>query len=138
MKSLKEIYNLPYDTSGFNSGLINWYNQVIDKSYDDLNVRDVCTIIRQSFLKDMKDIAIQKAIDFFLKDPYDGEFNDGDLLRVLVSLDIESIDKSNRDKLITLLKDTHQNYIKFDWFSEKIKIEYADNIDKMIKKLESI
>jgi len=35
MKSLKELYNLSYDESGFESGLIQWYNNVIDKNVDE-------------------------------------------------------------------------------------------------------
>jgi len=87
MSSLRKIHNLSYDTSGFNSGLVNWYNQLIDKSHDGLSIADVCKMIRQDILKD---IAVQKAIDLFLNDPYDGEYDDGGLLNVLASLDMEN------------------------------------------------
>ena len=63
MKTLKEIYDLAYDSSVFRSSLIEWYDQLIDKAYTELDVIDVSKMIRQDILKD---IAIKKAIELFL------------------------------------------------------------------------
>jgi len=134
MNSLKKIYNLSYDVSGFNSGLVNWYNQLIDKSQDDLSVSDVCKMIRQDILKD---VAVQKAIELFLDNPYDGEYDDGGLLKVLTSLDIKSIPVATLDKLKATLGVVRHEYIDFDWFDEEAKFQYTKNVEKMLETLTS-
>jgi len=132
MNTLKIEYNLPYDTSGFNSGLIHWYNQLIDKSYDELDVADVCKMIRQDILKD---IAIQKAIVLFMNDPYAGEYDDGGLLGVLNTLDIKQLSLPIQKALGELLKELRQDYINFEWQNEKTEINYVKNIDLVLGKL---
>ena len=134
MKPLKELYNLPYDSSGFNSGLINWYNKVIDKTYEDLTLADVCKMIRQNIVKN---VAIKKAIELFLCNPYDGEHIDGDLLATLTSLDTKLFDVHYNRELKYVLEDVKQGYNDFDWSDEKTKIQYAKNIEKMLKNIES-
>ena len=129
------MYNLAHDSSGFNSGLVNWYNKLIDKTNNELTIADVCKMIRQDVLKD---IAINKAIEFFLSDPYDGEYSDGGLLEVLASLDIRSLDVSYINKLNIVLEDVKQDYTDFEWFDDETKNQYAQNIDILAKKLESI
>jgi len=132
MNSLKKTYGLFYDRSGFSSGLVNWYNQLIDKSYNDLNVADVCKMIRQDILKD---IATHKAIDLFLSNPYDGEYDDGGLLNVLVSLDIRNSNAVIVGKLKTMLSDVRQKYTDFEWSDEETKIKYINNVEKMLENL---
>ena len=95
MKPLKEIYDLTYDSSGFNSGLINWYNKLIDKTYDQLTVTDVSRMIRQDVLKT---VAIKRAIELFLNNPYEGEYSDGELLNVLTSLNTNLINSIIKEK----------------------------------------
>jgi len=132
MNSLKIEYNLPYDTSGLNSGLIRWYNQLIEKSYDELDVADVCKMIRQDILKD---VAIQKAIDLFFNDPYAGEYDDGGLLGVLNTLDIKQLSLPVQKALGELLKELRQDFYNFEWQNEKTEINYAKNIELMLGKL---
>jgi len=132
MNSLKTQYNLPYDTSGFNSGLINWYNRLINKSYDELDVIDVCKMIRQDVLKD---VAINKAIEIFLKDPYAGEYNDGELLSVFISLDMKLMDTSSQRELQNILENIQKNQFDFEWDNEKAKANYVENTDIMLNKL---
>ena len=135
MKLLKEMYNLSYDSSGFNSGLTIWYNRVIDKTYDCLTTADVCKMIRQDILKN---IAIRKGIEIFLSNPYDGEHNDGELLDILSSLDICSLGAQYIDKLKIVLNNIKYNYVNFEWLDEETKRQYAKSIDKMLKSLESM
>ena len=54
MKSLKELYNLSYDESGFESGLIRWYNKVINKSVDELKITDVAKMISTRTMENME------------------------------------------------------------------------------------
>ena len=110
MNTLKQLHDLSYDISGLNSGLITWYNQLIDKSYDDLNTADVCRMIRQDILKD---IAIQKAVDLFLIDPYNGEYCDGELLNVLISVDLKLVSKNTIQRLKATLNIVRNEYTDF-------------------------
>ncbi len=48
--SLRNAYRLDYDRSGFTSGLINWYNVLVDKTTNELNVIDVTKMLRQDIL----------------------------------------------------------------------------------------
>ncbi|MCL2086490.1 MAG: contact-dependent growth inhibition system immunity protein [Oscillospiraceae bacterium] len=132
MKSLKEIYGLFYDDSGFNSGLIQWYNRLIDKSYETLDIIDVCKMFRQDILYD---VALEKAIDLFLNDPYDGEYCDGGLLETLVSVDISTIKQDRIDKLKTMLEKVKKTFSFFDWEDEELKENYNKNMDEMLKKI---
>lgn len=36
--ALRTKFNLSCDSLGFNSGLVNWYNQLIDKTYETLSI----------------------------------------------------------------------------------------------------
>jgi len=134
MKALKEIYGWSYDTSGFGSGLITWYNRLLDKTYDDLTIEDVCRMIRQDMAKD---IAVQKAIEFFVKAPYGGEYYDGELLNTLISLDTSLLSVSDVDKIKDVLDGVKYDYVNFEWTDEESKKQYAQNINKMIEKLDS-
>ena len=40
-ETLKQIYHLQYDSFAFKSGLINWYNSLLDKTPDELDENDV-------------------------------------------------------------------------------------------------
>jgi len=135
MNSLKEVHNLIYDESGFDSGLIRWYNQLIDKSYDDLNVVDVSKMIRQDVLKD---IAAKRSIDLFFEDPYNGEYDDGGLLNMLASLNIEQINDVDFSKLKILLRDLNQSYSEFEWSAEETKTQFKENIRVLLDKLENM
>jgi hypothetical protein len=131
--SLKEIYNLSYDLSGFNSGLINWYNKLIDKQYAMLSIEDVARMIRQDILKE---VAIKKAIDLFFDDPYNGEYEDGELLKLLASLELNKVDESVIEKLKHQLKTLQTSYVEFDWEEEELRKEYKKNIDLMLHKID--
>lgn len=125
MKSIKEVYNLTHDTSELNSGLIKWYNEMIEKSYDELNVIDVSKMIRQDIIKQ---VAEKRAIDLFIKYPYDGEFNDGDLLNIIISQNIKITDINKIQTLKDLLYKLSENCLNFDWSSEESKEKFIKNI----------
>jgi len=133
--TLKEKYNLLPDSSGFNSGLINWYNKLIDKTYEGLSIEDIAKMLRQDILKE---VATEKAIDLFFDDPYDGEFEDGELLNLLVSLDFNGIDKPIIQKFKHQLENLKSTYIDFEWEEEELREKYEKNIDKALRKFSQI
>ena len=130
--SLKEKYNLSYDSSGFNSGLIDWYNKLIDKSYEAISIEDIAKMIRQDILKD---IAIVKAVDLFFEDPFDGEYDDGDLLNSLASLEFKNIDNKKILKLKQQLNNLQSTYLEFEWEQVELKERFKKDLDKILQKL---
>lgn len=123
MKTLKEIYNMSYDTSGFNSGLVNWYNKLIDKTYEELDTEDVLRMLRQDILEDL---AKKRMIELFLKDPYDGYIYDGELLNTIIEDTVEF----NHQRIIRKILD-RIDYNNYDWEDEEQKILFIENIKKL-------
>ena len=127
--TLKEMYNLQYDTSGHNYGLIIWYNELLDKTYDDLIALDVYRMFTQDVIKNL---AISKAIEMLLINPYDGYFYDGEFLALLVSSASSIKKETNLSELKRTLQHVKQEYETFEWLDEESKRQYAINLDKML------
>jgi hypothetical protein len=127
--TIKAIYNLEYDKSNFNSGLINWYNNVIDKTINQLNVMDVSKMLRQNILWE---VAINRAIELFIHDPFDGEMTDGDLLNLLLSIEKNYIKQNKHiEHLATLTNELSFTYMNFDWENESSKNLFKVNLDNL-------
>ena len=128
IKSLKSLYGLEYDKSNYQSSLINWYNRLIDKSADELSIMDVSRMIRQNILKE---VAIDRAVELLLSEPFGGEMQDGDLLALLVSCGSE-ITKSRQLKLlIDMIHKLDNEVSDFDWENEDNKTLFERNITSM-------
>ena len=48
-ETLKQIYHLQYDSFAFKSGLINWYNSLLDKTPDELDENDINLMVGYSY-----------------------------------------------------------------------------------------
>ncbi len=123
--SLKKTFGLEYDKSNQQSGLIKWYNRLIDKSIDDLDVVDVAKMIRQNILRD---IAIDRAIELFLNEPFDGEMQDGDLLALLVSFGPAVTRNSRVQDLISIILKLENEFSDFDWPNPSVKMLFRNNL----------
>lgn len=82
-ETLKQIYHLQYDSFAFKSGLINWYNSLLDKTPDELDENDIAKMLRQNILPAL---AVQKAIEMIEINLMVGYLYDGELLLVLSNL----------------------------------------------------
>jgi len=133
MSTLRELYNLLPDESGLNTGLIIWYNKVINKTYDQLDVTDVAKMCRQGLLLD---VAIERAIDLVLINPYDGEYNDGGLIELIATLDLDRVKCERISQLKLVIEKVSNDYTMFDWCTEEDKINFKRNIDLVIKYIE--
>ena len=158
MIKIREEYDLKeYVSSKFNSSLTEWYNQLINKTIDELEVEDVCKMIRQNIIIEL---ATQKAIELFFDDPYDGFIYDGELLNALTLINFKQISepkikveklKIRVKELIEFFKDAdwliehsidefdfvnEESDCKFDWFDKESKIEYFQNLNKLLENLE--
>ncbi len=123
--SLKKTFGLEYDKSNQQSGLIKWYNRLIDKSIDDLDIVDVAKMIRQNILRD---IAIDRAIELFLNEPFDGEMQDGDLLALLVSCGPTVTKNSRVQDLISMILKLENEFSDFDWPNNSAKKLFENNL----------
>lgn len=127
-ETLKNKFGLEYDQSGYDTSLINWYNRLVDKTVEELNLADVSKMIRQNILKS---IAIDRAIDLFIVDPFDGETRDGQLLSLLVSQS-EDVTKSKRiQELNEIVLTLEEKIQQFDWDSEEDRSLFEKNLEKL-------
>ena len=119
-KSIRIVHKLEYDKSNLNSGLVNWYNRLLDKNVDKLDVVDVSKMMRQDILKE---VAIDRAIDLFLFNPFDGEMQDGDLLTLLISINSDLIKNRKKcENLINAITELESSYLDFDWADNQSKV----------------
>lgn len=124
LNSLRNLYRLEYDHSGFKSSLIDWYNSVIDKSVDELSVLDVSKMVRQNILRE---VAIDRAIELFFIDPFDGEIKNGDLLALLVSCSAEVVNNKKAETLASRMANLENEISGFDWVDEDEKMQFIQN-----------
>ena len=82
-ETLKQIYHQQYDSFAFKSGLINWYNSLLDKTPDELDENDIAKMLRQNILPAL---AVQKAIEMIEINLMVGYLYNGELLLVLSNL----------------------------------------------------
>ena len=75
--------HLQYDSFAFKSGLINWYNSLLDKTPDELDENDIAKMLRQNILPAL---AVQKAIEMIEINLMVGYLYNGELLLVLSNL----------------------------------------------------
>jgi hypothetical protein len=132
MKTLKDMYNLTYEKNSYNTSLVEWYNQVIDKTVDELNVTDIAKMIRQNILTN---VTLEKAFALFFSNPYDGEFLDGDLLETINSTDISTVDKKLIKEMTLKLPIIEREYVSFDWDNEEAEKLYYDNLQILKKSI---
>lgn len=125
-KSIRIIYKLDYDKSNLNSGLVNWYNRLLDKKVDELDAVDVSKMIRQDILKE---VAIDRAIDLFLSNPFDGEMQDGDLLALLIVNSNLIKNGKKRKDLINAITELESSYLNFDWADNQSKVLFKKNLN---------
>lgn len=110
------------------SGLIRWYNRLIEKTAEELDVQDVLRMARQKILID---VAGNRAVDLFLTDPFAGEIDDGDLLELLVSMGDVIKKNVNKQELKRVIDRAKKDMQFFEWDSEENKVRFQRNLDKL-------
>ena len=95
---IRDMYNITFSVadvpSADRSTLHEWYNSVIEKTYDQLNVADVTRmLIQKMFLE----LAVPKAIELMEENPFCGQRYDGELLELLSNLDANELEAYKYD-----------------------------------------
>ena len=128
-KTIKEIYGEEFIKNPETS-LLKHYNAVLNKKPDDLNIDDVCMLVRQEFFLE---ITIPKAIEILTKNHSAGDNYDYCLL-VNFSNMSASFEKYKNDisTLINILESDFKNIV-FDL--EEDKNDYLESIKRLKGKI---
>ena len=128
-KTLKEIYNYEFIEKPETS-LLKDINVLLNKNIDELNVHDICVLIRQEMFID---ISVPKAIEMIKNDHSVGDYYDYSLLVNLSNMQTSLTKyKEQITSLIEILEKDF-NTIKFDLDSDKT--DYVNSVDNLIKKI---
>ena len=131
-KKIKEIYDCKYIIS--DEGLYplqKWYNELIDKSINEINIADVLRMLRQ---KVFTKLAMLKAIEFLRKNIFVGELYDGELLQKISELDTIFL-ASYASDLKSILKDYIEKCKLHTWAYEGEEEEFKDIVKSILDKL---
>ncbi|WJM08325.1 contact-dependent growth inhibition system immunity protein [Paenibacillus sp. PK1-4R] len=131
-KLIKEIYSVDQNvqTAIGDAPLDQWYDKLLHKSVDELDLEDVSRMLGQHVFIDL---GIEKAIEILSEDPLAGEMYDGHLLKLLCSIETNNF----RDllQLKKLLQTIKSNLSQFEWADEEDQEEYAELLERFLKKV---
>lgn len=129
---IKDKYNLKEETKNLEYSLPLWYNEMINKTVDEINLLDINRMIRQNILVE---VALKRAVEEMLKDPFVGEQLEGDVLEHVLKLDDDLLKKYTKEFHQIILK----AYALIDsyklWMLLEMKDEYLDNLKLLEEKV---
>ena len=127
---IKDIYNAE-KLSG-NDSLVEWHNNVIEKTEAELTVSDVARCIRQNLFVET---AYEMLIVYLLQDPFAGDMYPGELMEKAGDVEEEIIRRHSQS-----LKDVINKaelFIKENkWELEDEREEYLESVNTLKKKIE--
>ena len=130
-KTIKEIYNEEF-ISNPETSLLKHYNSVLNKTPDELNVADICMLIRQEFFLD---IAVPKAIELIKDNHAVGDYYDYCLLVNLSKMDNPLTEyKTELSSLVTMLEN---DFSKIEFELDGDKDDYCESIQRIKAKIEN-
>ncbi len=130
---IRDIYQLPQGAAQEDYALDEWYNTLINKDITEIDIIDVCRMIKQNIFIE---IAIDKAIGFLKLNPLEGDVYDGHLLEVLYSVDMEKITEQ-KEPLKEVLMDVKENVEMDNFMSDEDFNKYKDLVEKFLTKINS-
>lgn len=131
-KTLKELYQLEYDVSeGELYSLQEWYNELIDKTVDDLTIFDALRMLRQNVCMD---VAMLKTIEFLLQDVFAGEVYDGQVLETLLRVEVAVL-MSYADILQRIVAEAQARSEEHEWSYEGEKEEFLEVLAQLRNKI---
>ena len=130
---IRDIYQLPQGEVQEDYALDEWYNTLINKDITELDISDLCRMIKQGIFIEL---AIDKAIGFLKLNPLEGDVYDGQLLEVLFSVDREEITEQ-KEPLKEVLIDVKEKVEMDDFMSDEDFNEYIDLVEQFLTKINS-
>ncbi|WP_152392611.1 contact-dependent growth inhibition system immunity protein [Paenibacillus guangzhouensis] len=131
-KTIKEIYclNQSIQEAEQEYALDNWYNRLICKSVDEIDIEDTSRMLSQNIFVEL---GIKRALEILSADPLAGEMYEGQLLGLLYSIDLNEFEDLSQLKL--LLQQINNILPDLEWPDEEDKKEYSELLTKFIKKM---
>ena len=129
-KKLREIYEYDLiEDDGIDYTVDEWFNTIMEKTKDQLNVSDVSRMLRQS-----SKVAIKRAIEMLSDDPFIGEMFEGQLMYNLF-MGKEKYLKLYYHQVEPVLENAALLAKSHCWECEQAKEEYMDIVAKFAKKI---
>ena len=111
--------------------LVIWYNEVIEKSPDELNISDVTRCIRQNLFTET---AYEMLLVYLLNNPYAGDVYGGELMDKAADIDREYL--LQHKKTVSEIIKNAGNFIEtYEWEVEEDKSEYGESVERLVQKI---
>lgn len=134
-KTIKDRYDVSFNlddvTKEDRCPMHEWYNNLINKTYNQLNLFDVTRMIIQ---KIYLELAVTKAVSFVKENPFCGQRYEGELLELLYKLDIYYLEKYKETLKEVLDNALKQNKV-YEWLCEEERVEFSDLVKCFAQKL---
>lgn len=130
-KTIKEIYNEEF-VNNPETSLLKHYNSVLNKTPDELDVTDICMLIRQEFFLD---IAVPKAIELVKENHAVGDNYDYCLLVNLSKMDNPL--SEYKIELSSLVEVLENDFLKIDFELDSDKDDYCESIQRLKVKIKN-
>ncbi|MGG4095922.1 contact-dependent growth inhibition system immunity protein [Paenibacillus lautus] len=131
-QTIKEIYSLNQNNQNAEPeyALDKWYDRLINKTVDEIDLEDVSRMLSQNVFIDL---GIKRAIEILSEDPIAGVFYDGQLLELLSAVDLD--DFKDLSQLKHLLQKINSNISHLDWSSEEDQTEYSELLTNFMSRI---
>lgn len=120
-EAIYTLKSLKLDELERTSPLGKWFYEMVQKSVDELTLRDVLRMLRQEVYLD---IAIPIACTKVLEDPFCGEMYVGEMIDLLTKVFISNPDEKKQDFYKMFAEEVQQKWEMFEWESDYEKEEY--------------
>ncbi|WP_217366269.1 contact-dependent growth inhibition system immunity protein [Brevibacillus sp. HB2.2] len=132
MTRIKDIYFLSENQQKAEApyALDEWYNRLINKTVDEVDVKDICRMLSQNIFIDL---GIKKAWEILEEDPLAGDIYDGQLLELLYKIELDRFD--DLTSVGKLLHHIHTRVPHLEWLSDEDQQEYTDLLIKFKRKV---
>jgi len=125
---LGELFDILSEDIDVKCPLDEWYKALINKRIKDLNINDICKMLRQGIFVE---IAIKKAIEILKQNPKTGDFYDGQLIKSICAIDFSEY-KQYLAKMKEVLMHIENTMNGDSWLIEQDFEEYINNIHKLL------
>lgn len=137
-RKIKDIYNISFDLADISKEdrcpMHEWYDNLINKTMDQLDLFDVTRMIIQKIILGL---AVSKAISFVKENPFCGQRYEGELLELLCKLD-KCYLKEHKAEIEEVLKKALNENKVYDWLCEEERKEFSDLVRDFLEKLQAI
>lgn len=135
-RKIKDIYNISFNIEDVSNEdmcpMHDWYNNLINKTINQLDLFDVTRMIIQKILLDL---AVSKSIGFIEKNPFCGQRYEGELLELLFKLDMTYLN-DYKDILSKIISQAFVENKSYDWLCEDERVEFSDLLKSFKMKIQ--